>query len=38
MCLMFTGLYFFLWAKGKEGFPIGDDFGSEFDAEKPLLS
>lgn len=38
MCLMFTGLYFFLWAKGKEGFPIGDDFESEFDAEKPLLS
>ncbi|XP_024174398.1 WAT1-related protein At5g47470 [Rosa chinensis] len=38
MCLMFTGLYFFLWAKGKEGFPDGDDLESEFDAVKPLLS
>jgi len=30
---MFTGLYFVLWAKGKE-----DGLESEFDAEKPLLS
>ncbi|XP_022639148.1 WAT1-related protein At5g47470 isoform X2 [Vigna radiata var. radiata] len=33
MFLMFTGLYFVLWAKGKEGC-----FDSEYDAEKPLLS
>ncbi|XP_004508915.1 WAT1-related protein At5g47470-like [Cicer arietinum] len=33
MFLMFTGLYFVLWAKGKE-----DVLDSEFDAEKPLLS
>ncbi|XP_017413230.1 WAT1-related protein At5g47470 isoform X1 [Vigna angularis] len=33
MFLMFTGLYFVLWAKGKEGC-----FESEYDAEKPLLS
>ncbi|CAK8562724.1 unnamed protein product [Lathyrus sativus] len=34
MVLMFTGLYFVLWAKGKE-----DCLESEFvDAEKPLLS
>ncbi|XP_057422263.1 WAT1-related protein At5g47470-like [Lotus japonicus] len=33
MVLMFTGLYFVLWAKGKEGYS-----DSEFDAEKPLLS
>ncbi|XP_003608703.3 WAT1-related protein At5g47470 isoform X2 [Medicago truncatula] len=33
MFLMFTGLYFVLWAKGKE-----DGLESEFDAEKPLLS
>ncbi|XP_028772511.1 WAT1-related protein At5g47470 isoform X1 [Neltuma alba] len=39
MFLMFTGLYFVLWAKGKEGY-ANFDFGSEseFDAEKPLLS
>ncbi|KAF3448326.1 hypothetical protein FNV43_RR09039 [Rhamnella rubrinervis] len=36
MFLMFIGLYFVLWAKGKERF--GDDYESEFDAEKPLLS
>lgn len=40
MFFMFTGLYFVLWAKGKEGY--GDNaangFVSEFDAEKPLLS
>ncbi|XP_024935109.3 WAT1-related protein At5g47470 isoform X1 [Ziziphus jujuba] len=36
MFLMFTGLYFVLWAKGKEGY--GNGFESEFDAEKPLLS
>ncbi|XP_050871437.1 WAT1-related protein At5g47470 [Lathyrus oleraceus] len=33
MFLMFTGLYFVLWAKGKE-----DCLESEYDAEKPLLS
>ncbi|KAE8055096.1 hypothetical protein FH972_011957 [Carpinus fangiana] len=39
MFLMFTGLYFVLWAKGKEGYYQGDDFESEFNAEKkPLLS
>ncbi|KAJ7952509.1 WAT1-related protein [Quillaja saponaria] len=38
MVLMFTGLYFVLWAKGKEGYPDGDGYQSEFDAEKPLLS
>jgi hypothetical protein len=39
MFLMFTGLYFVLWAKGKEGNYQGDDFESEFNAEKkPLLS
>ncbi|RXH97252.1 hypothetical protein DVH24_035920 [Malus domestica] len=38
MCLMFTGLYFFLWAKGKEGYLNVVDLESEFDAEKPLLS
>ncbi|XP_027337645.1 WAT1-related protein At5g47470-like [Abrus precatorius] len=34
MLLMFTGLYFVLWAKGKEGYANGGDL----DAEKPLLS
>ncbi|KAM7248921.1 hypothetical protein ACFE04_013429 [Oxalis oulophora] len=40
MCLMFTGLYFVLWAKGKEGFSSSgtEIMESEFDAEKPLLS
>ncbi|TQE04377.1 hypothetical protein C1H46_009996 [Malus baccata] len=38
MCLMFTGLYFFLWAKGKEGYLDVVDLESEFDAENPLLS
>ncbi|XP_061341086.1 WAT1-related protein At5g47470-like [Gastrolobium bilobum] len=38
MFLMFTGLYFVLWAKGKEGFAHGGGLESEFDAEKPLLS
>jgi drug/metabolite transporter (DMT)-like permease len=38
MFLMFTGLYFVLWAKGKEGYYGGDSMESEFDAEKPLLS
>ncbi|KAL3829893.1 hypothetical protein ACJIZ3_018695 [Penstemon smallii] len=40
MCLMFTGLYFVLWAKGKEGFSISDDgiLETEYDVEKPLLS
>ncbi|XP_062074748.1 WAT1-related protein At5g47470 [Humulus lupulus] len=48
MLLMFTGLYFVLWAKGKEGYNTysnsscssghGDGFASEFDPEKPLLS
>lgn len=34
MFTMFTGLYFVLWAKGKEEF----DYQSEYDLEKPLLS
>ncbi|XP_012439490.1 WAT1-related protein At5g47470 [Gossypium raimondii] len=38
MFLMFIGLYFVLWAKGKEIYSVGDGFGSEFDPEKPLLS
>ncbi|XP_054823306.1 WAT1-related protein At5g47470-like [Prosopis cineraria] len=38
MFLMFTGLYFVLWAKGKEGFADADSLEAEFDAEKPLLS
>lgn len=38
MFLMFTGLYFVLWAKGKEDFPVDDNLESEFDAEKSLLS
>ncbi|KAE8055914.1 hypothetical protein FH972_012724 [Carpinus fangiana] len=39
MFLMFTGLYFVLWAKGKEGYYQGEDLESEFNAEKkPLLS
>ncbi|CAL1375844.1 unnamed protein product [Linum trigynum] len=40
MLLMFTGLYFFLWAKGKEGYSDGVDplQSSEFDPQKPLLS
>lgn len=39
---MFTGLYFVLWAKTKEGFSINDDDGSmsesDYDVEKPLLA
>ncbi|KAL5551178.1 hypothetical protein UlMin_001354 [Ulmus minor] len=38
MFLMFTGLYFVLWAKGKEGYGDEDGFATEFDTEKPLLS
>ncbi|XVE65089.1 hypothetical protein DITRI_Ditri07aG0154200 [Diplodiscus trichospermus] len=39
MFIMFTGLYFVLWAKGKEVYSdIGDGLESEFDPEKPLLS
>ncbi|RDX87140.1 WAT1-related protein, partial [Mucuna pruriens] len=34
MFLMFIGLYFVLWAKGKEGYAKQSDY----DAEKPLLS
>ncbi|KZV45968.1 hypothetical protein F511_10658 [Dorcoceras hygrometricum] len=40
MCLMFTGLYFVLWAKGNEGFSVDDIDNpdeSEYDVEKPLL-
>ncbi|KAM7272295.1 hypothetical protein ACFE04_026958 [Oxalis oulophora] len=37
MFLMFTGLYFVLWAKGKENFGSGDSSDSELDEEKPLL-
>ncbi|XP_047342695.1 WAT1-related protein At5g47470 [Impatiens glandulifera] len=42
MVLMFTGLYFFLWAKGKEGFSypgaVALEGGEPYDMEKPLLS
>ncbi|KAF8019323.1 hypothetical protein BT93_G0104 [Corymbia citriodora subsp. variegata] len=38
MLLMFTGLYFVLWAKGKESNSPGEGLESEFDAEKPLLT
>ncbi|KAE8712947.1 WAT1-related protein [Hibiscus syriacus] len=38
MFLMFTGLYFVLWAKGKEVYAVGDGLRTEFDPEKPLLS
>ena len=38
MFLMFTGLYFVLWAKGKERYADGGGIESEFDVEKPLLS
>ncbi|KAK4262598.1 hypothetical protein QN277_028139 [Acacia crassicarpa] len=38
MLLMFLGLYFVLWAKGKEGFDYGDGLETDSDAEKPLLS
>ncbi|CAN1333572.1 WAT1-related protein At5g47470 [Linum perenne] len=41
MLLMFTGLYFFLWAKGKEGYSNAESLeisGDEFDMQKPLLS
>ncbi|OWM88369.1 hypothetical protein CDL15_Pgr003781 [Punica granatum] len=37
MFIMFTGLYFVLWAKGKEGLTESDGMESEHDAEKPLL-
>lgn len=37
MFLMFAGLYYVLWAKGKENYSnIGSE--SESDAENPLLS
>lgn len=39
MFLMFCGLYFVLWAKGKEGYCDGSGYQSDdFDLEKPLLS
>uniref|UniRef100_A0A2C9WC73 WAT1-related protein n=1 Tax=Manihot esculenta TaxID=3983 RepID=A0A2C9WC73_MANES len=38
MLLMFTGLYFVLWAKGKEGYLDGVGMESDFDPQKPLLS
>uniref|UniRef100_A0A5B6YWU2 WAT1-related protein n=1 Tax=Davidia involucrata TaxID=16924 RepID=A0A5B6YWU2_DAVIN len=41
MFLMFTGLYFVLWAKGKEGLSIEeeeDPLKIEYGVEKPLLS
>ncbi|XP_022957643.1 WAT1-related protein At5g47470-like [Cucurbita moschata] len=39
MFLMFCGLYFVLWAKGKEGYCDGSGYQSDdFDIEKPLLS
>ncbi|MCD7446915.1 hypothetical protein HAX54_018886 [Datura stramonium] len=41
MLLMFTGLYFVLWAKRKEGFlnnnMLNSSSESEYDVEKPLL-
>ncbi|KAE8708641.1 RGPR-related, putative isoform 1 [Hibiscus syriacus] len=37
MFLMFTGLYFVLWAKGKEVYAVRDGLVTEFDPEKPLL-
>ena len=37
MCLMFTGLYFVLWAKGKEGFAVAEILEPENDVDKPLL-
>ncbi|KAF9689888.1 hypothetical protein SADUNF_Sadunf01G0139200 [Salix dunnii] len=38
MFLMFSGLYFVLWAKNKEGHPYDDHLESEFDPQKPLLA
>ncbi|CAN1258951.1 WAT1-related protein At5g47470 [Linum perenne] len=38
MFLMFTGLYFFLWAKGKEGYSDDPLESSEYNPQKPLLS
>ncbi|KAJ8754812.1 hypothetical protein K2173_012736 [Erythroxylum novogranatense] len=38
MFIMFAGLYFVLWAKGKEGYLYEDAMESDFDSEKPLLS
>ncbi|XP_038876022.1 WAT1-related protein At5g47470-like [Benincasa hispida] len=39
MFLMFCGLYFVLWAKGKEDYCDGSGYQSDdFDLEKPLLS
>ncbi|KAG5228932.1 integral membrane family protein [Salix suchowensis] len=38
MFLMFSGLYFVLWAKNKEGHPYDDHLESEFDLQKPLLA
>ncbi|XP_038906245.1 WAT1-related protein At5g47470 [Benincasa hispida] len=38
MFLMFTGLYFVLWAKGKERYVNRNCPESEFDVDKPLLS
>lgn len=37
MFVMFTGLYFVLWAKGKEGFLQKDVNTVQCDEEKPLL-
>lgn len=39
MLLMFIGLYFVLWAKGKEKYSIGDGLisESEYYIEEPLL-
>ncbi|XP_074321780.1 WAT1-related protein At5g47470-like [Silene latifolia] len=40
MCLMFIGLYFVLWAKGKEGFPtlVEEILDHDYDPKKPLLA
>lgn len=38
MFMMFTGLYFVLWAKGKERYVSLNHLESEFDVDKPLLS
>lgn len=45
MALMFGGLYFVLWSKGKEDYGEGDEvkedeesvLRTEFDLQKPLL-
>ncbi|KAL9242785.1 hypothetical protein vseg_016751 [Gypsophila vaccaria] len=39
MCIMFIGLYFFLWAKGKEGFQtLAEEILDHSETKKPLLT